>query len=109
MIIILITERERERETILSQQSQLLSQIHQLESNPTTNQTELDSKKQQLQDLQSKEKQLITSLPLDTQITILEREIKELSNKPSKTKAEEALLTNKKKELERLLSEKNKS
>ena len=83
--------------------NQLQSEIQQLESNPTQNQEELDSKKQQLKDLETKSKELTKSLPLDTQITILQKEIQTLINKPSKTKAEESLLDSKKKELEELL------
>src|ERR1043166_8760982 len=60
--------------------NQLQSEIQQLESNPTKNQEELDSKKQQLKDLETKSKELTKSLPLDTQISILEKEIKKQSN-----------------------------
>src|SRR5688500_16671520 len=83
--------------------NQLLSQISNLESNPSKNQSELASKKQQLQELQSKEKELTKSLPLDTQITILQREIKSLESKPTKSKTEQSLLDSKKQELEELL------
>ena len=81
----------------------------QLESNPSKNQAELDAKRQQLAELEIKSKELINSLPIDTQITILEKEIKELNNKSNKTQTEQALLDSKKQELDRLLVEKNKS
>ncbi|CAI2175618.1 14552_t:CDS:2 [Funneliformis geosporum] len=93
-----------------SQQSQLLSEIMQLESNPTSsNIQELDSKKQQLKTLETKSKELIKLLPLDTQITILQKEIKLLESKPTKNHLEKVLLTDKKKELAELLSKKNNS
>jgi hypothetical protein len=91
---------------------QLNSQITFLESNSiktSAQQVELESKRKRLQELQDQEKTLFKSLPIDTQISILRKEIKELSNKSSKTKAEQALLESKKKELDRLLAEKNKS
>src|SRR5207248_1376712 len=99
-------EREREREQNSAEQQKLLSQIHQLDSLPTKSpqqQAELDSKKQKLKELEEKEKKLTKLLPLDTQITILEREIRELEGKSNKSEAEEALLVEKKKELEKLL------
>src|SRR4051812_29416724 len=70
------------------------------------NQSELDSKKQQLVELQVKEKELTKSLPLDTQISILEKEIKSLENKSTKSKTEQSILESKKKELEELLTNK---
>ncbi|CAH1757575.1 792_t:CDS:2 [Entrophospora sp. SA101] len=90
------------------QQQQLRSQIRQLETNPTQNQAELAAKKQQLKDLENKQKESDQQLPLTTQITILEREIKELEGK-SRTQAEEALLISKKKELEELLKKQSDS
>ena len=91
--------------------NQLSIEISNLEQKPTNpnNQAELNSKKQQLKELQDQEKTLFKSLPLDTQISILQKEIKELENKPFKTKAEQALLDGKKKELEELLKKQNKS
>src|SRR5206468_75927 len=86
--------------------SQLLSEITTLETNPTktpAQQADLTTKKQQLKELEDQEKELTKSLPIETQITNLEREIKELENKPTRTQVEEALLTEKKKELEELL------
>ena len=82
-------------------------EITQLETNPTTNQAELAAKKQQLQELETKEKELTKSLPLTTQISLLEKEIQTLTNKPTKTKAEERVLESKKKELEELLKKQN--
>ncbi|CAI2185954.1 15962_t:CDS:2 [Funneliformis geosporum] len=90
-----------------SQQQQLLFEIMQLEQNSTKNQAELDSKKQQLKELGTKSKELIKPLPLDTQITILQKEIQVLTSKSTKTKAEEVLLADKRKELNELLSKKN--
>ncbi|CAG8532520.1 2973_t:CDS:2 [Ambispora gerdemannii] len=83
--------------------TQLLTEITTLEQNPTPNQTELEAKKKKLRELQDQEKQLSASLPLTTQISILEREIKELENKSIRTQAEETFLTSKKKELDKLL------
>src|SRR6266511_3303510 len=77
--------RQEQREKLQSQQSQLLTEIMQLEQNPTTNQTELDSKRKQLSELQNKEKTITKSLLLETQISLLGREIKELENKPTRT------------------------
>ena len=50
----------------------------------------------------------MASLPLDTQITILQKEIKELNSKSSKSKVEQSILDSKKRELERLLGKKDK-
>ncbi|CAG8616801.1 185_t:CDS:2 [Ambispora leptoticha] len=83
--------------------NQLQSEITQLESNPAKNQAELESKRKKLKELQDREKTLTKSLPLNTQITILQKEIKQLENKSTRTKAEEALLSEKKKQLEELL------
>ncbi|CAI2180950.1 14915_t:CDS:2 [Funneliformis geosporum] len=82
-----------------------------LEQNPTNSNSrqELDSKKQQLKVLETKAKELIKPLPLDTQITILQKEIKVLTNKSTKTKAEEVLLVDKRKQLNELLGGKNNS
>ncbi|CAI2184648.1 4132_t:CDS:10 [Funneliformis geosporum] len=78
--------------------------------NPTSsNSQELDSKKQQLKDLETKAKELIKPLPLDTQITILQKEIKILETKATKNSLEEVLLSSKKKELEELLKRQNNS
>jgi hypothetical protein len=96
-------------EQIQSQQQQLRSQIMNLEQNPTKNQTELATKKKKLVELETKEKELTQSLPLTTQITILEREIKTLTQKPTRTQTEEAFLTSKKKELAELLAKQNSS
>ena len=79
----------------------------QLEQNPTNNQTELDSKRKKLKELQDQEKPLLKSLPIDTQITILQKEIKELESKLNKTQTEQALLDSKKRELEELLKKQN--
>ncbi|CAI2178337.1 3483_t:CDS:2 [Funneliformis geosporum] len=92
-----------------SQQSQLLSEIMNLEQNPNSNSQELDSKKQQLKALETKSKELIKSLPIETQIAILHKEIKVLENKSNKNHLEKTLLTDKKKELAELLSRKNNS
>jgi hypothetical protein len=81
----------------------------QLEQNPTNNQTELDSKKQKLKELQDQEKTLTKSLPTNTQITLLKKEIKDLENKSNKTQTEQALLDSKKKELEELLKKQSNS
>ena len=89
--------------------NQLQSENTQLEFNPTKNQAELDSKKQQLKDLETKSKELIKSLPIDTQISILQKEIQTLTNKPAKTKVEEALLDSKRKELDELLKKQSNS
>ncbi|CAG8511284.1 7137_t:CDS:1 [Ambispora gerdemannii] len=89
--------------------NQLQSEITQLESNPAKNQTELDSKKKQLAELETKEKELTKSLPLTTQISILQKEIQTLTNKPTKTKAEERVLESKKQELAELLRKQNDS
>ncbi|CAG8690309.1 14263_t:CDS:2, partial [Ambispora leptoticha] len=85
------------------------SEITQLESNPAKNQAELESKKKRLKELQDQEKQLTASLPLNTQITILQKEIKQLESKSTRTKVEEVLLSEKKKELEELLKKQNNS
>ena len=100
-----------QREQNLSEQQQLRSQISQLEQNPTNseNQAELAAKKQKLAELETKAKELTKSLPLTTQISLLEREIKALSDKSTKTKAEESILESKKKELEELLKKQNSS
>src|SRR5207248_9693803 len=58
---------------------------------------------------ESKEKNLTKLLPINTQITILQKEIQELTNKPAKTKSEERVLDSKKKELAELLKEQNSS
>ncbi|CAI2194642.1 15032_t:CDS:2, partial [Funneliformis geosporum] len=101
---------ETKRESSFTQQSQLLSEIMQLESNPTnSNSQELDSKKQQLKDLETKAKELIKPLPLDTQITILQKEIQVLESKPTKNPLEKALLVDKKKKLAELLSKQDNS
>ncbi|CAG8653633.1 6799_t:CDS:2, partial [Ambispora leptoticha] len=63
------------------------------------NQAQLEEKKQQLKELQEKEQQLFKSLPITTQISNLKREIKQLESKSTRTKAEETLLTEKKKAL----------
>ncbi|CAG8575009.1 10836_t:CDS:2 [Ambispora leptoticha] len=83
--------------------NQLQSEITQLESNPAKNQAELESKRKKLKELQEKEKQLFKSLPITTQISNLKREIKQLENKSTRTKAEEVLLSEKKKALAELL------
>ena len=64
---------------------------------------DLSNKQQQLKELEEQEKELFKSLPIGTQITNLEREIKQLENKSTRTKAEEALLTEKKNQLAELL------
>ncbi|CAI2178292.1 15689_t:CDS:2 [Funneliformis geosporum] len=94
----------------LNDYQQLLSEIMQLEQNPTnSNIQELDSKKQQLKALETKSKELIKPLPLDTQITILQKEIKVLESKPTKNPLEEVLLADKKKELAELLKKQSNS
>ncbi|CAG8776967.1 6488_t:CDS:2, partial [Gigaspora margarita] len=83
-----------------------------LESNPTKTpqqQEDLTKKKAKLKELEEKEKELSKSLPLDIQITNLEREIRELENKSTRTSEEETLLATKKKELVRLLAEQKKN
>lgn len=90
-----------------SQQSQLLAQIMQLEQNPTNNQAELEAKRKQLKELQNQEKELNKSLPLSTQISILEREIKRLEQQTTRTPAEESLLATKRKQLAELLRKQN--
>src|SRR5436305_7077784 len=95
-----IAEREREREQIQTNMNNLHSEISNLESNPTKNQTLLESKKKELAALEKKEKKLTAALPLDTQISILAKEVKALENKSAKTKAEEKVLGEKKRELE---------
>ncbi|CAI2187186.1 6300_t:CDS:10 [Funneliformis geosporum] len=93
-----------------SQQSQLLSEIMQLEQNPTnSNSQELDSKKQQLKDLETQSKELIKFLPIETQITILQKEIQVLTSKSTKTKAEQTILESKKQELAELLKKQSNS
>ncbi|CAH1765998.1 15198_t:CDS:2 [Entrophospora sp. SA101] len=72
-------------------------------------QADLTKKKQKLTELENKQKKLDQQLPLTTQITILEREIKELENKSARTQTEEALLTSKKKELAELLKKEDSS
>ncbi|CAH1756452.1 3923_t:CDS:10 [Entrophospora sp. SA101] len=93
------------------EEAQLLTEIMQLEQNATNpqNQAELAAKKQQLTELENKQKELTQSLPITTQIAILEREIKELTNKPTRTATEEALLTSKKQELAELLAKQSNS
>ncbi|CAI2187226.1 8988_t:CDS:2 [Funneliformis geosporum] len=88
--------------------SSLDNKIMNLEQNPNPNSQELDSKKQQLKALKTKSKELIKPLPLDTQITILQKEIKALTSKSTKTKAEESILASKKQELEELLKKQKK-
>ncbi|CAI2186443.1 10001_t:CDS:10 [Funneliformis geosporum] len=90
---------------------QLQSEIMQLEQNATNpeNQSELESKKKQLKDLEDKQKKIDQQLTLTIQITILQREINQLTNKPTRTATEEALLTSKKKELEELLRKRGNS
>src|SRR6185437_3951583 len=94
-----------------SQKQQLQSEIRQLETNPTSpqNQTELANKRKQLQEIVTREKNLNKSLPLNTQISLLEREIKELENKSNKTPTEQTLLDSKKKRLEELLKKQSDS
>lgn len=57
-------------------------------------------------DEDNQEKTLTKSL-IDTQISIQQKEIKDLENKPNKTQAEEELLADKKKQLEELLKKLN--
>ncbi|CAG8608389.1 5800_t:CDS:2 [Ambispora gerdemannii] len=92
-----------------SDKAQLRSQISSLEQNlnkTPTQQADLTKKKEKLQEL---EKALTKSLPLSTQISILEREIKSLASKSTRTQVEEALLTSKKKQLAELLKKQNNS
>src|SRR5947207_15863921 len=89
------TDREREREPNTAEQQQLRTQITQLDSLPTKTpqqQADLDSKKQKLKELEEKEKNLTKLLPLETQISILEREIRELEGKSSRNREEERVL-----------------
>ncbi|CAI2164807.1 1565_t:CDS:2 [Funneliformis geosporum] len=74
-----------------------------LEQNPNSNSQELNSKKQQLKDLETKSKELIKPLPLDTQITILQKEIQVLTSKSTKTKVEEKVLEKEAKDSANLL------
>lgn len=101
----------KERNQLQSQKQQLQSEIRQLETNPTSpqNQTELANKRKQLQEIVTREKNLNKSLPLNTQISLLEREIKELENKSNKTPTEQTLLDSKKKRLEELLKKQSDS
>src|SRR6266511_1356230 len=102
-------EREREREQNTLQQQQLLSEITQLEVNPTNPEQQilLESKKKKLAELETKQKQLDKSLPLTAQISNLQREIKNLEIKKFRNQVEEVLLTSKKKELAELLAKQN--
>ena len=79
-------------------------------SNKTAEQQSLlEEKRKRLKELEEKEKELTKSLPLTTQITNLEREIKELTNKSTRNQTEEALLAAKKKQLEELLKKQDSS
>ncbi|CAG8684002.1 2409_t:CDS:10, partial [Gigaspora margarita] len=79
-------------------------------SNKTPQQEQdLTNKKQKLKELEDKVEELDQQLPLTTQIANLQQEIKQLTNKPTRTKAEEALLAEKKKKLEELLKKQNSS
>ncbi|CAI2189537.1 10682_t:CDS:2, partial [Funneliformis geosporum] len=81
-----------------------------LKQSPTSsNNQELDAKKQQLKDLQSKEKSLTKSLPIDTQISILQKEISNLEKNSNKNHIETALLADKKQQLAELLKKQSNS
>ncbi|CAH1755632.1 7369_t:CDS:2, partial [Entrophospora sp. SA101] len=67
-----ISNNDMEREQNTLQQQQLQSEIMKLETNPSQNQVELAAKKQQLKNLETKQKELDKSLPLTTQITNLQ-------------------------------------
>ena len=70
---------------------------------------DLSNKQQQLKELEEQEKELTKSLPLTTQISLLEREIKVLASKSTRTKVEEKILESKKKELAELLKKQGSS
>ncbi len=75
----------------------------QLETNPSQNQAELENKRKKLAELENKQKKLDQQLPLTTQITNLQAEINQLTNKPTRNQVQEALLESKKKQLAKLL------
>ncbi|CAJ0890182.1 10203_t:CDS:2 [Entrophospora sp. SA101] len=70
-------------------------------------QSDLDTKKQQLKDLENKQKELEKPLDLTVLITKLQSEIKQLEKKTNRTEAEENSLQIKKKQLAELLAKQN--